>query len=677
MRKIRNWCCAAALALLGTGGTVIAADAEKLIPRSVLFGNPQRSTVRLSPDGKFISYLAPVDGVMNLWLAPVGDFANAKPVSKESTRGIRSYEWTHKPGVLVYEQDSGGDENFHLFAVNASTMEVRDLTPIEGVQARIYAIDESDPETIYVGLNDRVPQLHDIQRIYLDSGRREMVEENPGFIGYVLDHERKARLALTFSPKGSMQVMQATDKTERWQPFMEIPSQDMMTTSPAGFSKDGKQMYLIDSRDRNTAALFAYDLETGKQTLVAEDPRADVSETIAHPSKKHVQAVAVEYDRRKWIIVDEDIKADLEVLDKHDKGEWQITSRSFDDASWIVAYQLSDGPIKYYLYDRASKSFKFLFNNRVDLNEYQLSPMEPVIIKARDGLELVCYMTLPKSVKRGADGKLTKAVPMVLNVHGGPWARDNWGFDPTHQWLADRGYAVISVNYRGSTGFGKDFINKANNEWAGKMHDDLIDVVNWAVKEGIARKDKVAIMGGSYGGYATLVGLTFTPDVFACGVDIVGPSSLVTLIENVPPYWMPMLPMLTQRVGDVRTEEGRKKLLERSPLTKVQEIRKPLLIGQGANDPRVKQQEADQIVEAMKSKKIPVTYILYPDEGHGFVRPENRMSFFAVTEAFLAKHLGGAYQPVGDEFAGASIQVPEGADQVPGLAEALQSTSQK
>jgi len=260
---------------------------------------------------------------------------------------------------------------------------------------------------------------------------------------------------------------------------------------------------------------------------------------------------------------------------------------------------------------------------------------------------------------------------MVLDVHGGPWARDSWGYDPTHQWLANRGYAVLSVNYRGSTGFGKNFINAANKEWAGKMHDDLVDAVQWAVKERIADPARIAIMGGSYGGYATLVGMTFTPDLFACGVDIVGPSNLNTLMRHLPPEWMPSFPLLAGRVGDPNTEEGKKFLDERSPLTRVDKIKKPLLIGQGANDPRVNQSEADQIVSAMKAKKIPVTYVLYPDEGHGFARPENRMSFYAVSEAFLAEHLGGKYEPIGDDFKNSSIAVPTGAENVPGLADSL------
>jgi dipeptidyl aminopeptidase/acylaminoacyl peptidase len=294
--------------------------------------------------------------------------------------------------------------------------------------------------------------------------------------------------------------------------------------------------------------------------------------------------------------------------------------------------------------------------------------MRPVVIPARDGLKLVSYLTLPPEVD---EDRPPRPLPMVLDVHGGPWARDEWGFNAVHQWLANRGYAVLSVNFRGSTGFGKEFTNAGNREWAGKMHDDLLDAVDWAVEQKIADRGRVAILGGSYGGYATLVGLTFSPDVFACGVDIVGPSNILTLLSTIPPYWQPMVQMFKDRVGDFTTHEGKTFLEERSPLSRVDRIARPLLIGQGANDPRVKQAESDQIVRLMRQKEIPVTYVLYPDEGHGFARPENRLSFNAVVEAFLAQHLGGRYEPVGDDFAGSSISVPTGADGVPGLSEAL------
>jgi dipeptidyl aminopeptidase/acylaminoacyl peptidase len=336
-----------------------------------------------------------------------------------------------------------------------------------------------------------------------------------------------------------------------------------------------------------------------------------------------------------------------------------------------VAYVLSDGPIRYYRYDRAKKKAKFLFTNQEALESLKLAPMTPVLIKSRDGLELVSYLSLPRAADPDGDGKPAQPLPMVLLVHGGPWARDSWRLNPTHQWLASRGYAVLSVNYRGSTGFGKRFVNQSNMEWAGKMHDDLLDAVRWAADQRIADPKQVAIMGGSYGGYATLVGLTFTPDAFACGVDIVGPSNLVTLLETIPPYWAPMVEMFTKRVGDHRTEDGKKLLLSRSPLSRADQIRRPLLIGQGANDPRVKQAESDQIVKAMKERGIPVTYVLFPDEGHGFARPENRTSFNAIAETFLAQCLGGPYQPIGDDFKGSSVTVPAGAEAIHDLPAAL------
>jgi dipeptidyl aminopeptidase/acylaminoacyl peptidase len=336
-----------------------------------------------------------------------------------------------------------------------------------------------------------------------------------------------------------------------------------------------------------------------------------------------------------------------------------------------VAYLTDSGPARFYVYDRANKKARFLFVSDRKMEDLPLVKMHPVVIKARDGLNLVSYLTLPRDADPKNTGRPNKPLPLVLNVHGGPWARDDWGYDPEHQLLANRGYAVLAVNYRGSTGFGKEFINAADREWAGKMHDDLIDAVKWAVEEKIAIKDKVAIMGGSYGGYATLVGLTFTPDVFACGVDTVGPSSLITLMENPPPYWMPFMPVMKRRVGDWESEEGRKFLESRSPLFFVDKIKKPLLIGQGAHDPRVKQAEADQIVEAMEKKEIPVTYVLFQDEGHGFAKPQSRFAFYAITEAFLAEHLGGRYEPVGQAFQGANFSVPAGENEVPELQKAL------
>ncbi len=642
-----------------------------MIPRQVLFGNPEKSMARISPDGDYLSYLAPVEGVLNVWITAVEDPDSARPITNDEERGIRHYDWTYDGQHILYYQDAKGDEDWHVYATNITTGETRDLTPFEKVNSQILSVNEKTPDEILIGINNRNPQLHDVYRIALSTGERTLVEENPGFVSYLFDNDDRTRFAMTFSPTGGQEVLQR-DENNQWQPFLEVPNTDALTTYLTGFDKSNQILYLIDSRKRNTAALFTLDLESGKQELVAEDDRADVGGMLVHPTEKHMQAVSFTYDRNHWHVLDPAIQEDMDYLHSVEDGELSITSRTLDDRLWTAAYVLDNGPVKYYLYDRTRKQATYLFSNRTDLDEYQLAKMHSLTIKSRDEWNLVSYLTLPPDSVSNDDTRPNNPVPLVLLVHGGPWGRDIWGYDPQHQWLSNRGYAVLSVNFRGSTGFGKEFTNAGNGEWAGKMHDDLIDAVNWAVHEKITQRDQVAIMGGSYGGYATLVGLTFTPETFVCGVDIVGPSNLVTLLQNVPPYWVPILPMMKDRVGDWTTEEGQKSLLAKSPLARVDQIQRPLLIGQGANDPRVKQVESDQIVEAMKQKNIPVTYVLYPDEGHGFARPENRLSFYAVAEAFLSEHLGGQFEPVGEDFQGSKIQVTEGADQVPGLQAALE-----
>jgi dipeptidyl aminopeptidase/acylaminoacyl peptidase len=648
-----------------------------LIPRDVLFGNPERAQARLSPDGKWLSFLAPVDGVLNVWVVPNGeDLSKAVAVTDDKKRGIRSHDWAYTNRHILYTQDKDGDENWHVYATDIETRQTKDLTPIDGVQARIQEVSHKSPNEILVGLNDRVPQLHDIWRINILSGEKHLVQQNHGVAAYVTDDDYAVRLAINFTPTGGLvwQMPEGAGDAQTWKNFMEFGPEDASTSTPAGFDKTGQTLYYLDSRNRDTSGLFAKDLASDDTKLIIDDPRCDVGGILAHPTEKTIEAVSFTYDRTEWKVLDDSVKADFEYLKSVEDGEFVVVSRTLDDSQWIVGYFLDDGPVKTYRYIRSpERKAEFLFANRDDLDEYPLVKMHSPVIKSRDGLDLVSYLSLPPGTDPDNDGRPSSAVPMVLFVHGGPWARDTWGLNPSHQWLANRGYAVLSVNYRGSTGFGKQFTNAANFEWAGKMHDDLLDAVDWAVKEGIAQRDKIAIMGGSYGGFATLVGLTFTPEVFACGVDIVGPSNLVTLLQNVPEYWIPIMPLMKVRVGDVGTEAGREQLLARSPLSRVEQIERPLLIGQGANDPRVKKLEAEQIVEAMTKHNIPVTYVVYPDEGHGFARPENRMSFNAVAEAFLAEHLGGRFEPVGDDFEGANIEVPAGKEGVPGLTEALET----
>ena len=642
-----------------------------LIPRQEFFGNPDKARARISPDGTKLALIAPLDGVLNVWVGPADDLQAIQPVTHDTHRGVVRFFWAYTSEHLIYLQDIDGNEDHHAYSVNLETDEIKDLTPIAGIKARIQEVSERFPEEILVGVNDREGhQLHDVYRVNIVTGQRELVQHNPGFAGFITDDNYQVRLAQTFTSDGG-QLYLMPDKEGEWREYMQIGSVDAMTTGLAGFDKAGS-MFLLDSRGRNTAALKLLDLETGEETLLAENERADLSGIIAHPTEKHVQAVTFTYARREWQILDESIRDDINYLKEVAEGEIQITSRTLNDKLWTVAFIMDHGPVQFYLYDREQQQAEYLFSSRRSLENLPLVRMHAEVIPARDGLELVSYLSLPSGTDPDGDARPSSPQPLVLLVHGGPWSRDSWGFDPTHQLLANRGYAVLSVNYRGSTGFGKNFVNAADREWAGKMHLDLMDAVNWSIAERISDPDRIAIMGGSYGGYATLVGLTFTPEIFACGVDVVGPSSLLTLLENPPPYWMTFMPVMKKRVGDHTTEEGRKFLKSRSPLFLADKIKRPLLIGQGANDPRVKQMEADQIVKAMEDKNIPVTYMLFQDEGHGFARPENRLAFNAVTEAFLAEHLGGRYEPIGDTFEGAVFTVPSGARQVPGLQQALQ-----
>ena len=660
----------AALVISAYGCGEKVTDTTSLIPREVLFGNPDKASVQLSADGTKIAYLAPVDSVLNVWVGSADDPAAAKPVTDDTDRGIRGYFWAYTNEHILYVQDKAGDENWRVYSVNLTTGETVDLTPLEGVQARIAAVSQNHPNEMLVALNDRIPQLHDIYRVNIVTGERSLVLENEGFLGFVIDDEYNVSLGAQMTLEGGMEYFSRTEEGG-WEPFMEIAMEDTLTTSPVAFDKTGKILYMIDSRGRDTSALTALELESGELTLIAKDPQADISDAMVHPMEGTIQAVAFTYERKHWQILDESIATDLAYLGTVADGDVEVTGRTLDDKYWIVAYVMDNGPVRYYHYDREAQEAQFLFTHQEELEDLPMSNMHPVVIESRDGLNLVSYYTLPVGSDSDGDARPDQPLPMVLYVHGGPWSRDTWGYNPVHQWLTNRGYAALSVNFRASTGFGKAFINAGNKEWGGKMHDDLIDAVDWAIREGIADPEKVAIMGGSYGGYATLWGMTNTPERFACGVDIVGISNLMTWFETIPPYWQPQIELFATRVGDARTEEGRALLTERSPVTYVDQIQQPLLIGQGANDPRVNQAESDQIVEAMQEKGISVTYVLYLDEGHGFARPENNLSFFAVAEAFLSECLGGKYEPIGDDFEGSSITVPVGAEEVPGLTEAL------
>ena len=646
-----------------------------IIPRTSLFGNPDKMAPLISYDGSMVAFLAPVDGVMNICVGPSNDIAKAKPVSKEKTRPIRVYFWGYN-GNIIYLQDEGGNEDFHVFAIDLKSGKTKALTPIKGARALVVGVSHKFPNEIAIGLNDRDPRYFDVHKLDLTSGERKLVFKNDEFDSFILDDNYNVRFVTRITEDGGSIVFKIKPDGTR-EEYDKISLDDSSNSFYIGVDRTGKILTVMDSRDRDTSAIFEVDIDSGNKKLLAQDAKSDADEFIISPITDRIQAVAFNYERKHWVVVDKEIKSDLEFLKTVRDGDFMISSQTKNGKQWIVVYVLDDGPVSYYLYDREIKKATFLFTSRKALEKVSLSKMHPVVVKARDGLDLVCYITLPPWSDGNGDGVPDKPLPMVLNVHGGPWARDEWGYNPEAQLYSNRGYAVMSVNYRGSTGFGKSFVKASFGEWAGKMHDDLIDAIKWAAKKGIADPDKIAIYGGSYGGYATLVGLTFTPKKFACGVDIVGPSNIATLLSTIPAYWAPALNRMIKWIGgDHRTDKGNKYLFSRSPLSKVNKISKPLLIGQGANDPRVKQTESDQIVKEMKEKGLPVTYVLYPDEGHGFARPENKRSFYAIAEIFLAKFLGGRFEPITeDDVKGSSVTAPEGAKLIKGLSSLIKKPS--
>ncbi|MEL7198992.1 MAG: S9 family peptidase [Pseudomonadota bacterium] len=646
-------------------------QAAPLIPRDALFGNPTKAQGRLSPDGTMLSWLAPHNDVLNIWVAPRDDMAAAKVITNSTDRPIRDHFWAPDGKSVGYIQDKGGDENFLLYKIDIASGEETLMTPFENTRVQIVGASETIKDKILIGVNNRNPQFHDVHMLDINTGELELVYQNDGYAGFMADDTLTLRMAFQQNAEGGTDYFNVVDGAVEETPFETTAMEDSLTTSPAGYTTDGSVLYWLDSRGRNTAALFAQDTATGEKTLIAEDDKADLGGTIRDPKTGVVEAYSVNYLKNTWTAIDDDIAAALAFLDDKLEGDFGISSRTDDDQTWIVWNDPLTAPSQTFIYDRDTGTLTPFYTTRPELEGAPLQPMHPIEITSRDGLTLPSYLTLPPGSDSDGDGRPDEAVPLVLLVHGGPWARDDYGFSSGVQWLANRGYAVLQTNFRGSTGFGKNFLNAGNKEWGLKMHDDLIDATDWAIAEGITSADQVAIMGGSYGGYATLAGLTFTPEKFACGVDIVGPSNLETLLGTIPPYWAPLVKIFHERMGDPNTEEGLALLKAASPLYKANEITKPLLILQGANDPRVKQSESDQIVGAMKEASIPVTYVLYPDEGHGFAKPVNNISYTAITENFLATCLGGRSEPIGDTVAESTAEILEGKEHVQGLEEAL------
>ena len=611
-----------------------------LIPRSVLFGNPERTSPRISHDGSRLGWIAPKDGVLNVWVAPIDesdgvDWAAARAVTDDTDRGIRTFGWAWDGRHLLYVQDVGGDENWRLYDVDLVTGERRDLTPFEKIHAQIIGSSKRRPTEVLVGMNADNPQLHDVYRLDLETGNLVKEIENPGYAGWLADEDLVVRCALAPLPDGSLDVLVRDSASADWRTLLTIPAEDVTSSDVVSFSGDGRSLLMISAAGADTGRLTRVDLATGAATVLAEDPEADVAGAVLDPDTRDPQIVMILKDRMTYVVLDPSVEDDLKAIRGLHPGDPMFLGRDEADQTWLVGFNVDAGSLTFYMYDRPSKSGRLLFEARPALSSYTLAAMEPFSFTARDGLEIHGYATFPP-------GQGRSSLPAVLDVHGGPQVRDSWGYNPEAQWFANRGYLCVQVNYRGSTGYGKASVAAGDREWGGKMHDDLIDAVSYVTGQGWADPSRVAIYGGSYGGYAALVGAAFTPDVFRCAVDIVGPSNLKTLLETIPPYWAPMIAQLYRRVGNPETDA--EFLWSRSPLSRARDIRIPLLIAQGANDPRVKQAESEQIVAALTEAGIEHEYLLFPDEGHGFAKPENRIRFYTAAERFLARYLGGRYE---------------------------------
>lgn len=659
--------CLAALA--GAGGCsrkappaaeAVAEAPAPLIDRELFFGDPEISGSQLSPDGRWLSFLKPHNGARNIWVKGADEpFSAARPVTADK-RPVPGYFWSRDGKYVLYVQDRDGDENFHVWAVDpagapageAGVPVARDLTPVPGVRAQILSVPRRLPGVMMVGLNARDPRFHDIYRVDIASGERTLVRENKEEVGaWMFDNEGQLRLAWKEKPGGGGDLYRVG--LQGLEPIASATFEEEI--SPIQFHADGRRCYVSTNvgADVDLARLMLLDVESGEWTPVESDPEGEVDfgGAVFHPTTDELIATSYTGDRDRVYPKTPEAQRLWEALRKAlPDGELAVTSMTDDLGRLLVAVHGDVDPGSVYLYDAASGTASLVYKARPDLPSEHLARMEPVTYAARDGMRIHGYLTLP----RGGGGK---NLPVVMYIHGGPWARDHWGYEPYAQFLANRGYAVMQVNYRASTGYGKKYLNAGNREWGtGAMQHDVTDAAQWLIDQGIADPKRIGIFGGSYGGYATLAGVTWTPDLYACGIPYVGPSNLVTLIESFPEYWKPFLEgSFYRRVGNPEVEADRQDLIARSPLHHCDAIKVPLLVVHGANDPRVKQHESDQIVVALRQKQKPVEYLVAADEGHGFRAPGNRLALAVAMERFLGKHLGGRVQDTVSEPTAAAL----------------------
>ncbi|HST23387.1 MAG TPA: S9 family peptidase [Blastocatellia bacterium] len=605
-----------------------------LIPKEQFFRDPEKIAAQISPDGSRISYISSEGEKLYLFICTIGTEDNRIVAVFDQGRKPL-YFWSRDGKRILYLRDQAGDENYHLycFDVNQAGMPARDLTPFEGVRAEILRLPRQTPEEILIYLNNRNPQIHDVYSLNLSTGGLELMAENPGNIAeWLVNSSGQLRVAVALTPDG-IEILARDTETGNMRSVARYKNEDEVTTK--AITPDGNGLYLRSAKDSDFSRLLRLDLNTREEVVIDQDDEADLLAIITSDKTNELLGAIYLKGRAVYHIFDSKLEEDFKALHQVHEGNILVPSRDAEEENLIVVCSGDVDPGTTYLYDRSTREATFLYRSHPWLNPDHLAPMKPIKFRSRDGLTLHGYLTIPRDAA-------PMNLPMVLNVHGGPWQCDTWGYNGEVQFLANRGYAVLQVNYRGSTGHGKKFQHAAIKEFAGKMQDDLIDGVNWAINQGIADPARVAIYGFSYGGYAALVGMTFTPDVFACGIALCGPSNLITLIKSFPPYAKPFLEASWYRyIGNPDDPETLEDLKERSPLFRVHNLKRPLLIAQGANDPRVNKAESHQIVEAMRSAGKEVEYMLVEGEGHGFQNPVNRLEFYARMEAFLAKHLGG------------------------------------
>jgi dipeptidyl aminopeptidase/acylaminoacyl peptidase len=623
-----------------------------LIDREIFFGDPEISGGRISPDGKMISFRRPYKDVMNIWVKAFDEpFDEARPITADTTRPVRGYFWTWDSKYVLYVQDKGGDENFHVYAVDPyekldpgqDVPEARDLTPIDGIRATFYSFPKKTPDILYIGLNDRDERYHDVYRLSISTGERTLVRQNDDeMAGFRFDLEGNLRLSTRMTDDGGTEIFRVDG--EEYVSVYTVTNEENVNI--VRFHKDGKRVYLETNKgeDIDLSRLVLFDPVTLEVEFVESDPENQVDFGGTEFSSKTDEIIATYYvgDRLRIYFKDKEYEKDYTKLKKKLKkeigdGDVYFGSSTLDDVIWLVYVTSDTDPGATYVFNREKGTVDFLYRPRPELPTEHLAKMKPVRYKARDGMEIPAYLTIPKGVK-------AKNLPVIIVPHGGPWARDMWGYDPVSQFLANRGYAVLQPNFRSSTGYGKAFFNAGKRKWGEEMQHDISDGVAYLIDKGIADPEQVGIFGGSYGGYATLAGLAFTPELYAVGVDFVGPSNLITLLNSIPPYWESGRKFFNEHVGDPNNPEDVERLKRQSPLFSAENITAPLLVVQGANDPRVKTAESEQIVVALRELDRDVEYMLAPDEGHGFAGLENRMAFFAKMEEFLAKYLEGRYQ---------------------------------